>query len=130
MIPSLSQFTGTWIGRRTDCQEEYFYFRILPDGRHVGIIPYAGRGVGGTIRRRFARMKLWLSVASETMLFVRFRLDRPGHLSGYRIEGERLILSTLPGRQIARWECSRVTAEELPPWFESNFAIALDRKVR
>jgi hypothetical protein len=129
MTPSLSQFTGTWIGRRTDCLEEDFYFRILPDGRHVGVIPYTSRSMAA-VRHRFVRMRLRLSIASATILFVRYRLDRPGHLSGYRLAGDRLIFTTLPGREFACWECRRVAAEQLPPWFESNFAIALNRPWR
>jgi hypothetical protein len=126
MIPSLSQFTGTWVGRRTDRLEEDFYFRILPDGRHLGFIPAARK-----TRRRFDRMRLWLSVASESMLFVRYRLRGPGGLRGYyRFQGDRLFFTSPPGRGSACWECTRVAAEQLPPWFEFNFAIALDRQVR
>jgi len=129
MIPSISQFTGTWVGRRTDCFAEDFVCRILPDGRYIAIITDIHR-IMGTVKRRHYRMPFWLGIASDTMIFFRLHLKKPAHPWHYHFEGEHLIFRSGSGLPSPRWECSRLTAEETPAWFEHHYAIALNRPWR
>jgi len=77
---------------------------------------------------------MWCALESESVLRMTSYKDKPGTLWTLHFEGKMLVLqytfSLKEGETEAQknvWHCHRLTAEEIPGWFEEQFQKAMAR---
>ena len=121
-IPA-SRLVGDWQSVLIGEPGQTGFFRITDDFRCFTAIPMqADRS------DRIAQNRLWMEPESESS-FKLFRADKPFEIHHrYFFEGEVLMLTQFLGDQkLHEWRCIRVTAAELPEYFEPEFAKAMDK---
>jgi hypothetical protein len=113
---------GTWHAELASDPSKTSIFRILDDFRYVSFAEY----VRPDARRRWIPMRLWGGFDDDGAFRLRPRRTAAGWSRRISFDGDVMIIEATEPEHSA-WRCRRLAVADIPEWFESEAALALDR---
>jgi hypothetical protein len=117
------RLVGNWRAALRSEEGKFSYFRIMRDRRVFGVEPW----VRGNGKLAYCEFRMLAENLTETDFTLRFAGKEGSSVRRYFFDGEMLVLSADGTEGELRWHCSRVADEELPEYFEPEYAKAMEK---
>lgn len=121
------ELVGDWRHICTTHNNIIGYFTLQPDGRYIGFSDIgADEDLKKTYPHGWHSIGYYLHFASDSDVVFHLKEDDRGMPHTYHFEGGILILKRL--EPYARWECTKVSSNDLPDSLKEEKQAVLNRK--
>ena len=118
------RLVGNWQAVLVANEAQFSYFRITADRRVFGVVPCGEPRPGKTVYIHFVMLAENITEQDFTL---RFAGKEGTSVRRYYFEDGVLMLSRDRSNGGHQWQCSRVAGEDLPEYFELEYAKALEK---